>query len=72
MRSNTAVFTTKPFMSGGSQAIRIPKALRLPDTEVVINRVGKSLMITPVDVLQQMFFSGIEMLTNDFLAECPS
>ena len=63
------LYTTKPFMSGRSQAIRIPKELRLDDTEVVINRVGDSLMITPREALERMFFSGIDMFTDDFLAE---
>ncbi|MBR0401595.1 MAG: AbrB/MazE/SpoVT family DNA-binding domain-containing protein [Lachnospiraceae bacterium] len=63
------LFTTRPFMSGRSQAIRIPKELRFEDTEVVINRVGESLMITPKSALASMFFSGIEMLSDDFLSE---
>ena len=60
---------TRTFMTGRSQAIRIPKELRLADTEVVINRVGDSLMITPKEALEKMFFSGISMFTEDFLAE---
>ena len=63
------LYTTKPFMSGRSQAIRIPKELRLDDTDVVINRVGDSLMITPREALERMFFSGIDMFTDDFLAD---
>jgi antitoxin VapB len=61
-------YTTKPFMSGRSQAIRIPKELRIEDTEVVINRIGDSLIITPKKALKHMFFSGIDMLSEDFLA----
>ena len=69
MAAEGVFYTTKPFMSGRSQAIRIPKELRLADTEVVINRVGDSLMITPKEALEKMFFSGISMFTEDFLAE---
>ena len=43
--------------------------MRLEDTEVVINRVGDSLMITPRSSLEDMFFSGIAMLPDDFLSE---
>ena len=64
-----ALYSTRPFMSGRSQAVRIPKELRLEDTEVVINRVGDSLMITPREALERMFFSGIDMLSDDFLAD---
>ena len=61
--------TTKPFMSGRSQAIRIPKEYRLENTELVINQIGDSLVITPSNSLQQAFFSGIAMLPDDFLSE---
>ena len=64
-----AVYTTKPFMSGRSQAIRIPKELRLDDTEVIINRVGDSIVITPKNAVERMFYSGIDMFTDDFLAD---
>ena len=64
-----ACHTTKPFMSGRSQAIRIPKDYRLEDTELIINQVGDSLVITPKHSLQQAFFSGIAMLPDDFLSD---
>jgi len=38
----------KVFWSGGSQAIRVPKALRLSSDEVSIERRGKALLISPV------------------------
>ncbi|MCR4601179.1 MAG: type II toxin-antitoxin system VapB family antitoxin [Clostridia bacterium] len=63
------VHTTKPFMSGRSQAVRIPKAFQLDDTEVVVNRVGDSIVITPRASLQKMFFEGISKLSDDFLAD---
>lgn len=69
METANSLYTTKPFMSGRSQAIRIPKEYRIQDTEVVINKVGESLIITPVSALKDVFFSGISMFTDDFLAE---
>jgi len=39
----------KTFWSGGSQAVRVPKALRLPDGEVTVERRGKGLLIVPVE-----------------------
>ena len=64
-----AMHTTRPFMSGRSQAIRIPKDYRLEDTELVISQVGDSLVITPKNSLRKAFFEGIAMLPEDFLAE---
>ena len=61
--------TTRPFMSGRSQAVRIPKEYRLEDTELLINRIGRSLVITPKNAVQETFRSGLAMFTEDFMAE---
>jgi virulence-associated protein VagC len=39
---------SKVFWSGGSQAVRVPKALRLPSNEVTIEKRGKALLVSPV------------------------
>jgi antitoxin VapB len=39
--------TTKLFMSGRSQAIRLPARLRLDASEVRIERVGNALWVQP-------------------------
>ena len=67
--SEQSLHITRPFMSGRSQAIRIPKTYRLEDTELVINQIGDSLVITPKHSLQEAFFNGIAMLPDDFLAD---
>ena len=56
-------------MSGRSQAIRIPKEYRLEDTELVINRVGESLVITPKEALQRVFYYGLSLATEDFVKD---
>ncbi len=61
--------TTRPFMSGRSQAVRIPKEYRFEDTELIINRVGRSLVITPKEAIRETFYAGLAMFTDDFLAE---
>ena len=66
--SQHAMHTAKPFMSGRSQAVRIPKHYRLENTELVINQIGDSLVITPKTSLKKAFFEGIAMLPDDFLA----
>ena len=69
MYRSSAVYTTKPFMSGRSQAIRIPQQYRFDDEEVVINKIGECLMIVPASALQRLFFYGAELLTDDFLED---
>ncbi len=39
--------TAKVFMSGRSQAVRIPKEFRFEGDEVTIHRSGASLVLTP-------------------------
>ena len=39
--------TTKVFMTGRSQAVRIPKAFRFHCPEVVVRRRGDSLLLSP-------------------------
>lgn len=36
------------FWSGGSQAVRLPKAVRLPGSEVIVRRRGNALVLEPV------------------------
>lgn len=40
--------TAKVFMSGRSQAVRLPKAYRVDATEMTIERVGDALVLRPV------------------------
>ena len=66
----TTLTTTRPFITGRSQAIRIPKEYRFADgEELVINRIGDSIIITPKRSLESAFFSGASLLDDDFMAE---
>ena len=69
MNTMETLHTTKPFMFGSSQAIRIPKEYQLENTEVIINRVGDSLVITPKASVKDAFYSGLSMLSDDFLVD---
>lgn len=39
---------SKVFWSGGSQAVRLPKEMRLPTENVEIERQGDGLLVTPI------------------------
>ena len=45
----------KVFMSGRSQAVRLPKEFRLPGTEVRIRRVGTGILLEPIRDLAAVF-----------------
>ena len=61
---------THPFVTGRSQAVRIPKEYRFADDEeLVLNRIGDSIVITPRSSLASAFFSGASLLDDDFMAD---
>jgi antitoxin VapB len=47
--ANTQPIHSRVFWSGGSQAVRVPKTMRLGGTEVLIHKRGSSLVIEPLD-----------------------
>jgi antitoxin VapB len=45
----TETGTAKIFMHGRSQAVRLPKEFRLPGKEVRVRRIGRGLLLEPVE-----------------------
>ena len=43
------VKTAKIFQHGRSQAVRLPKEFRLPGTEVQVRKVGRGVLLEPID-----------------------
>jgi len=41
--------TAKLFKHGGSQALRLPKEFRLPGKEVRIRRLGRGVLVEPME-----------------------
>ena len=65
-----AIARTKLFTHGGSQAVRIPKDLRLPEGEVTIRRHGQGVLIEPAAIdLEEWFRRLDEAFGPDFMAE---
>ncbi|MBU3694045.1 MAG: AbrB family transcriptional regulator [Rhodocyclaceae bacterium] len=66
----------KLFMSGRSQAIRLPARLRLSASEVQIEQIGSALWVQPrtapasdMGAWLQHFYASTEPLPDDFLLE---
>lgn len=52
--------TAKVFMSGRSQAIRLPKEFRVDASELAIRKEGNSLVLTPINGDWARFFSLLQ------------
>ena len=61
-----AQVTAKVFESGRSQAVRIPKAYRFRCDEVLIEKKGRSLVLTPKPKTWREYFSQPARLSADF------
>jgi antitoxin VapB len=60
---------TKLFMSGNSQAVRIPREFQLEGREVEIQRRGNTLVISPKKQTWQSLTDSLAMFTDDFMEE---
>ncbi len=62
--------TAKIFMHGRSQAVRLPKEFRLPGKEVRVRRVGRGVLLEPVDTEIEAWFEAMGALNDQlFLPE---
>ena len=60
--------TAKIFENGGSQAVRLPKKYRFDGSEVLIQRLGRAIMLIPKETAWQTFLDGLNGFTDDFLS----
>jgi antitoxin VapB len=61
--------TTKVFKSGNSQAIRIPKEYQVDDEELIINKVGNTLVLFPKKDPWELFKKSLAEFTDDYFIE---
>jgi antitoxin VapB len=61
--------TTKVFKSGNSQAIRIPKEYQVDEEELIINKVGNTIILFPKNDPWQLFKKSLTEFTDDYFNE---
>ena len=69
MPASETIMTTKVFMNGRSQAVRIPVEYRFEEDELFINKIGNTLMLTPRSSLVHTLWQGAAMVSEDFMAD---
>lgn len=60
--------TTRVFMSGNSQAVRLPKGFQLDDDEVEIFRREAEIIIRPIPKNLARAFEQLPKMPEDFFA----
>ena len=60
----------KLFTNGRSQAVRLPKAFRMPGTEVLVSRDGDRIVLEPLDARgwPEGYFESFGPVGSDFAA----
>lgn len=61
--------TAKLFTNGRSQAVRLPKEYRFDEDEVVINRVGDTVVLYPKSSGWSSLLNASGRFTDDFMAD---
>ncbi|MBP0027315.1 type II toxin-antitoxin system antitoxin VapB [Roseofilum sp. Guam] len=61
--------TAKLFMSGNSQAVRLPKSYRFSGDEVIIKRLGNAVVLLPKEDPWQVMFDALHEFPEDLQIE---
>ena len=59
----------KVFMTGRSQAIRLPKDYRFDTEEVIMNKIGDVLIVIPRNKAREIFLTSLDEFTDDFMKD---
>ena len=58
--------TARVFLSGNSQAVRIPQHLRFESDTVYVQKIGNALVLLPTDDPWAPLFLARELVSDDF------
>lgn len=59
--------TAKIFENGRSQAVRLPKEYRFNNNEVIINKIGKVVLLIPKENKWQGLVDSLDLFSQDFM-----
>lgn len=61
--------TVKVFKSGNSQAVRIPKEYAIKESELYIQKIGNSIILTARDDIWASFRNSVDQFSDDLFAD---
>ena len=59
----------KIFQSGRSQAVRLPKEFRFNGSEVFVKRIGKAVVLLPMDDAWDSLAQSLDLFSDDYMTE---
>ncbi len=68
-RGGGFVERAKIFQSGRSQAVRLPKEFRFNGSEVFVKRIGKAVVLLPMDDAWDSLTQSLALFSEDFMVE---
>lgn len=57
----------KIFQNGQSQAVRLPKEFRFAGDKVFIKKLGKAVVLIPIDNPWESLFDSLKKFSKDFM-----
>lgn len=63
------MLTSKVFKSGNSQAVRLPKDYRVEDKDLLIQKIGNTLILFPRKNPWETFERSLDEFSGDFMAD---
>ena len=61
--------TAKLFLNGRSQAVRLPKAFRMPGKVVKIHQEGRRVILEPLDDNWDALEASLSQFSDDFMPD---
>ena len=59
--------TAKIFKNGASQAVRLPKEFQFEGKEVYVKKIGRTLLLFPIDDPWSSLVKSLDMFSDDFM-----
>jgi antitoxin VapB len=63
------MLSSKVFISGNSQAIRLPKEYKVEDKELYIQKIGNTIILFPKTNPWEAFEKSLSEFSEDFMAD---
>jgi antitoxin VapB len=63
------MLSSKVFISGNSQAVRLPKEYQVDEKELYIQKIGNTIILFPKKDPWNLFEKSLSEFSDDFMAE---